>query len=441
MATTIEIRPGYAQLPVGSAAVNYAAITVRPDLTAPQRASVQLGLVIDTSGSMDGQIRGKFNQKKIDLVRESAQRAINGLSDGDYVTIVAFSDRVQILAFAQQVGPDRSQLLRAVGNLRANGGTLMGDGIATALRELRNLPGAGGSGATGAAIRELVVLTDGQTNDEDACYQLAEQTDVPLMLGGIGDDYNGTLLNEMARSSRGMAEYIDRAEAVGDFFGQVMATVEATVLTNAVLSFDFRQRFRPLRIHEVAPELKSFDFTPVTPANRRTAVALGDIQKEGLTLLVQYAYEGGAGFANEFQVAALDLAYDMPPQTGLSVHSDDYTVLLTDEAGFPEMDPTVKGYVDQAEVETAQTRLLSAAKAGDVAGATRHLDALQQNLQRVGADQGFIQQTVQTMRLTLQNTGDAAQLSDSSATKRLTSGTRKLVLPPQGPDQAPDQQP
>ena len=425
MATTLEIRPGYAQVPVGAAAVNYAAVTIRPDLAVQRRATVQLGLVIDTSGSMDGQIHGRFSPKKIDLVRDAAQRVISQLNEGDFVTIVAFSDRVQVLAFAQQVTADRSKLLRAIGGLRANGGTLMGDGIGAALRELRNLPNPE------ASVRKLVVLTDGQTNDEPACYQLAEQTDVPFMLGGIGDDYNGALLNEMARSSRGISEYIDRPEMVQDFFGEVMATVEATVITNATLTMEFRQRFRPVRMHEVAPELKSFDFTPVTPTNRRTAVALGDIQKDGLTLLIQYAYEGGAGFANEFQVASLDLTYDMPPQTGLSVHSDDFTVLLGDQPGFPALDPVVKGYIDHAEVETAQTRLLNAARVGDVSTATRQLDNLQQNLERVGADQGFIQQTVQTMRLTLQNTGDAGQIADSSATKRLTSGTRKLTLPSQ----------
>ncbi len=423
MATTIEIRPGYAQIPVGSAAVNYAAIAIRPDLAVQRRATVQLGLVIDTSGSMDGQIHGRNSQKKIDLVREAARRVVSQLNEGDYITIVAFSDKVQVLAYAQPVTGDRSTLLRAVGNLRANGGTLMGDGIGVALREMRNLPNPE------AAVRKLVVLTDGQTNDEQACYRLAEESDVPFLLGGIGDDYNGTLLNEMARSSRGIAEYIDRAEKVQDFFGEVMATVEATVLTNAVLSMEFRQRFRPIRAHEVAPELASFDFTPVTPTNRRTAVSLGDIQKEGLTLLVQYAYEGGAGFANEFQVASLDLTYDMPPQTGLTAHSDDFTVLLSDQPGFPPLDPVVQGYVDHAEVETSQTRVLQAARSGDVTNATRQLDNLQQNLERIGADRGFIQQTVQTMKLTLQDTGDAAQIADSSATKRLTSGTRKLTLP------------
>jgi hypothetical protein len=85
--------------------------------------------------------------------------------------------------------------------------------------------------------------------------------------------------------------------------------------------------------------------------------------------------------------------------------------------------------VDHAAVETAQTQLLQAAQAGDVGVATQKLNILQQSLERVGADPSFIQQTVNTMRLQLKDAGSAAAISDSSATKKLTSGTRKLVLP------------
>jgi Ca-activated chloride channel family protein len=424
MPTTLEIESAYAQIPVASPAANYTAITVRPDVSIQARPQVQIGLVIDTSGSMDGQIR---NQKKIDLVKAAATNVVNQLQDGDAVCLIAFSDRVQILVPATVVTGDRSRLLNAIRNLRADGGTLMGDGIAAAQQQFFALPAQ-------SAVRKIVVLTDGQTNDEDRCYQLAEQTQIPLMLGGIGDDYNGRLLNEMARSARGIAEYMDRAEAVGDFFKEVLVTVQSTVMTNAVLSMDFRQRFRPKRIHQVSPELKSFDFVPVTPTSRHTEIQVGDIQREGMTILVEYVYEGGAGFASEFQVATLSLRYDHPPQSGLEVRSDDFTIQLADTTGFPPMNPAVKQFVDHAAVETAQTQLLQAAQAGDVSVATQKLNVLQQSLERVGADPNFIQQTVSTMRLQLKDAGNAAAISDSSATKKLTSGTRKLVLP-QNPDQ------
>jgi Ca-activated chloride channel family protein len=427
MPTSLEIVSAYAQIPVSSPAVNYAAIRIRPDVTIQARPQVQIGLVIDTSGSMDGQIHGALSQKKIDLVKAAATNVVNQLQNGDAICLIAFSDRVQILVPATVVTSDRTRMLNAIRNLRADGGTLMGDGIAAAQQQFFALPAQ-------SAVRKIVVLTDGQTNDEDRCYQLAEQTQIPFMLGGIGDDYNGRLLNEMARSARGTAEYIDRAEAVGEFFREVLTTVQSTVVTNAVLGLDFRQRFRPKRIHAVSPELKSFDFPPVTPTNRHTEVKLGDIQKEGITVLVEYVYEGGAGFANEFQVAALTLRYDQPPQTGLEVRSDDFTIQLADASGFPPMNPDVKQYIDHAAVETAQSQLLQAAQQGDVAAATQKLNVLQQSLERVGADPSFINQTVNTMRLQLKDAGSATAISDSSATKKLTSGTRKLVLP-QNPDQ------
>ena len=215
--------------------MSYAALTIHPNLTMQQHANVQLGLVIDTSGSMDGQIHGRFSQKKIDLVRDAAQRVVNQLNDGDYLTVVAFSDHAHVLVPIQQVTRYRGDLLHAADSIHSSHSLIanvrrMGDGIAAALAELRTVPDPG------AAIRKIVVLTDGQTNDEGYCYQLAEQTEIPFMLGGIGDDYGATLLNEMARMSSGVAEYIDRAEMVQDFFGEVMATVEATGITNAELA-------------------------------------------------------------------------------------------------------------------------------------------------------------------------------------------------------------
>lgn len=422
MATALEMRPGYAQLPVSTASVNYCAMTIHPDLSMQTTAQVQLALVIDTSGSMDGLIHGKFSQKKIELVKEAAAAVISALAETDYLSVVQFSDQVRTLIPAQQVGSNRRRLLASVNNLYAQGGTLMASGVSAGLQEFQSMPDV-------PAVRKLVILTDGQTNDEEECYRLAEASPIPFMLGGIGDDYNGRLLDDMARSARGSSGYIEQAEQVRDFFTEVMQSVQATVLTNAALSLTFRQRFRPLRIHQVSPELKSYDFRPVTPTNRVTEVALGDIQKEGMTLLVQYTYEGGAGFANEFQVAATTLTYDMPPQTALHVQSDDFTVALADIAQLPVLDPAVKGFIDHAAVEVAQARLIQEAQAGNVAGATQQLNNLETNLKRVGADPVFIQQTVATMRLQLQNTGNATTIADSSATKRLTSGTRKLTLP------------
>src|SRR5664280_1009592 len=94
MPTSLEITSAYAQIPVAAPAANYTAIRIQPDVTVRSRPQVQIGLVIDTSGSMDGQIR---NQRKIDLVKAAATNVVNQLQDGDAICLIAFSDRVQIL--------------------------------------------------------------------------------------------------------------------------------------------------------------------------------------------------------------------------------------------------------------------------------------------------------------------------------------------------------
>jgi Ca-activated chloride channel family protein len=442
MPASVEARSAYSRIPLREPAVNYTALTIRPDLTVQRRSPVQLALVIDISGSMAMPIQMEFDleganlrdvtravlaagasrRRKIDLVKAAAAWVIGELQEGDVCCVIGFSSKAVVLVPAQVIGGDRSALLGALAQMRAHGGTRMAEGIKAAHAQLGRLKDE-------QAVRKIVVLTDGQTRDERRCLELAERSSIPYLLGGIGRHYNGRLLEEMARRSQGSAEYIDRAEAVQEFFSGAVTAARATVLTGAVLEIHFRARFRPRRIHQVLPEIVAYDFTPVTATNRRTQVALGDIREEGMTLLVEYLYEGGAAIATEFQVAGLTLGFDQPPLSGLQVPSDDWTIHLVDTSGLPARDPDIARLIDRAAVETARRDLLAAAQGGDAAAARRQLDLLQRRLVGVAADPGFIEQTVETMRLQLDAATALESLADSAAAKRLSSGTRKLALP------------
>jgi len=344
VAVTIDVRSGYPWIPIEAPSVNYGAITIDCRSVSPQMTK-HIAVVIDCSPSMGCFLDGAGHATKIDLVTESLMRLIKWLHDGDVLTIVTFSDHVRVVVPAQSVGAHRSDIARAVATVGINtsvysGERMMGGGIRAALSELHTI-------GTQTGINLIITLTDGPASDETFCSQVAKQTDIRLMLGGIGDDYNGALFNEMARSSRGIAEYIDRAELMQDFFGEIMAMAERTAITNAVLNLEFRQGFYPLRILQVDPNLTSFNFTPLTTTNRRATIPLGDIQIDGATLLIKYAYQG-VGSATAFQVAGLDLTYDIPPHTQIAMHSDDFTVGLSNQSSFPPLDPVVKACIDRA---------------------------------------------------------------------------------------------
>jgi Ca-activated chloride channel family protein len=62
------------------------------------------------------------------------------------------------------------------------------------------------------SARRVVVLTDGQTEDEGECRSLAEEfaaLNTPLVVAGVGASYNESLLRDLAEHSGGRAHHLD----------------------------------------------------------------------------------------------------------------------------------------------------------------------------------------------------------------------------------------
>jgi VWFA-related protein len=107
------------------------------------RETVQLGVVLDTSGSMTGQ--------RIAIARAATTELVGQLAPRDTVAVVAFGD--QVTSLARQSGPDRFPL-DALGRLSAGGSTALIDGIYAGLLETGPARGP----------RLLLVMTDGRNN-------------------------------------------------------------------------------------------------------------------------------------------------------------------------------------------------------------------------------------------------------------------------------------
>jgi len=88
-----------------------------------ERVPVSLGIVLDTSGSMDGE--------KIDAARAALDRFLYELLDrDDEIFLYRFSDTPVLL---QGWTSDRQQLARALGRVNPTGGTAMYDAVAEAV--------------------------------------------------------------------------------------------------------------------------------------------------------------------------------------------------------------------------------------------------------------------------------------------------------------------
>lgn len=192
------------------------------DLKYTRRGPVELVLVIDCSGSMEGQ--------PLALAKKSAMNMLRQLRPEDSFQVIRFSDTASFMT-RQTIGADAKNIeegVRYVDSLRAEGGTMLLNGLEPALA-------AKGGDWGWAKTRYVCVLSDGQLgNEPEVLGQLSKKLgDSRVFTLGIGSAPNRTLMNAMSRIGRGAAGYIanDRdTTEVTDLFVQRISNAAMTDL-------------------------------------------------------------------------------------------------------------------------------------------------------------------------------------------------------------------
>jgi Ca-activated chloride channel family protein len=160
------------------------------------RAPVDLALVVDTSGSMEG--------AKIQAARASARTLVNRLADGDVISVDVFSDHARTLVPPVVLTPEtRARVLSVVAELGASGSTNMFEGLELAEMHLAQAP-------QDHPVRRIVMISDGQANVGPSSPQaLGELAERSLRIGGqvtslgVGLDYDERTLDAIAERTSG----------------------------------------------------------------------------------------------------------------------------------------------------------------------------------------------------------------------------------------------
>jgi Ca-activated chloride channel homolog len=253
------------------------------------RSPVNVALVVDTSGSMEGD--------PIQHAREASLALLESLGDGDRLSVVAFHSRADVLLESTALeDSDLDELRRKVGAMEARGTTDLEAGLQVGLEQLM-------SHLFYEGINRIVLLSDGVPNQEGSIVALAQaagERNITITALGLGRDYNETLLGQIAQLSGGSFHYIEDSEAVVAVFRNEVLRMQQVYGRNAVVSI------RPgpgVRIDSVVGQNVSQDGAVVR-------VLLGDLTQGELRDLIVRATVAGHRDGASVEALDVELTFD-----------------------------------------------------------------------------------------------------------------------------------
>ncbi|MCZ2122190.1 MAG: DnaJ domain-containing protein [Anaerolineales bacterium] len=167
-----------------------------------QAPPLNICLVLDRSTSMQGE--------KIDMVKSAAVTLIRGLRPQDVFSVVAFSDRAEVMIPAAINWAQNKQENR-VYQIQPSGATEIFQGLDAGLAEVKR-------SLDPARVNHIIILTDGHTyGDEQACFQLAEEAarlNIGITALGVGHEWNDIFLDALASRTGGSSAYISQPKDI-----------------------------------------------------------------------------------------------------------------------------------------------------------------------------------------------------------------------------------
>ncbi len=377
---------------LGSAQVNYLLIGLAAGQAAPQQAALNLCLVLDRSGSMQG--------AKIAALRAAVSRMIERLSSDDVLSVIVFDEQAEVIVPAAPVG-DRSAVLAAVAAIGEQGGTAMAQGLRAAQQQIAPYRSA-------QRVNRIVLLTDGQTwGDEEACRRLAAELGAdatPISAFGLGDEWNTRLLEDLAAAGGGQADYIAAAADIDRFFQSTLRAAQATALQQVRLVLQPTAGVELRALHRAVPLVQA---VAAQQDGDRAVYLLGDLTTETpQQVLIDLLLP--ARPAGEYRLARLQV-FGRPIGGAEQLLAEcDVVLELTDDAALVQVVPAVMNLAERVSAFKLQTRALQELEAGSIAGATRSLRAAATRLLDLGETTHAAQVEQQAARLEQQQQLSAA---------------------------------
>jgi len=375
------------------------------DSAASSLSPCHVCLVIDKSTSMQGQ--------RMDMVKASSLNLLQQLRSQDLLSVVAFSDRAEVL-----ISPSRASSLsksdHRISLLQTGGGTEILQGLALGMEQLRS--------SDSNFTRQLFLLTDGHTyGDEEGCIQLAREAadeGISINVLGIGFEWNDVLMDQIAALSGGNALFVSTPRDLDNFLMQKLSEMESVYARGVRFEFESLSNVQIRYAFRLAPN--------VAPLDINSPVFFGDLQhRKSISVLLEFVVQPLSGEMEQLTLSSGKLWMEIP---GMSVPKTRVLLdlhLAVKKGVEPEAPPAVLlEAMAKLTLYRLQEKVRQEVNEGQVEKATRHMHYLATHLLSQGD-----RELAHTVLIEAEHIQQSRRFSGEGE-KRIKYGTRALLLTP-----------
>lgn len=329
------------------------------------RTPLNLGVVLDRSGSMTG--------AKIEKAKQAAMQLVDRLRPDDYFSFVIFSDDVQVIVPAQHV-EDKDALKEKIEGIEAEGSTALYAGVSAGAEEVEKH-------LSSKRINRIILLSDGIANVGPSTpreirrlgSQLVERG-ISVTTIGVGEDYNEDVMAGLAEASDANYYYVKDTEKLPEIFNKELGELMNVAVRNVRIEIICPDGVTPLGFIGRSEKFE----------NQRAIVNLSQFTPgQDRCLFLRCRVDG-----NQPDVAKVNVSYTDELDGGSSqTASGAARIDFTDDQGASDksVNATVHAQKELMLTAVAKDEAMAEADEGNYAAAQRILDTQNAALSRAYA--------------------------------------------------------
>ena len=339
----------------------FAELRLRADDTAQdaERAPLAMVVMLDTSGSMDGEKIREAQRSVIELLR--------GMRDDDQIALVRYDSNAELIQPMARVGRVREALISRVQRMDATGGTNIPAALRQGTAALRD--------AGPDRVKRMVLVSDGLDSTRSEAEQLARGgTDLGVTVStlGIGLDFDEAYMSGVAQAGRGNFAFVENASTLARFLDRELVETASTTVERATARIKLPRYLRFVRA--VGAEVRQLGDGEIEL--KLGALHSGDERRVALEL------EAAAPFGTDLPIDA-QVAWQQVGGDGSRIDLERLAVGTTDDPQIvaAARDPRVYGSCLSALASVRQMEAAEAYARGDTDRAQEIIDSNLSELQ------------------------------------------------------------